>query len=63
MFSKDFVFIKNLNYIVQKYILSTYAKVFLTNKKNIIKIIKKHRQKINKQNRIKEEIRALSVFS
>tara|TARA_Y100000389_G_C17459622_1_gene520711 strand:- start:1010 stop:1210 length:201 start_codon:yes stop_codon:yes gene_type:complete len=62
MFIQDFIFIKNISYIVQKYILNSYAKVFLSNKKYILNILKKHRLGINKQNRIKKELIILSIL-
>ena len=62
MFIQYFIFIKNISYIVQKYILNSYAKVFLSNKKYILNILKKHRLGINKQNRIKKELITLSIL-
>jgi hypothetical protein len=62
MLEDDYIFIKDINYIVQKYMLNTYALVFLTNKKYIKKILLKHRKSKTKQQRIKEELKALSVI-
>ena len=62
MLEDDYIFIKDISYIVKKYILNTYAQVFLINKKYIQKILQKLRKFKTKQQRIKEELKALSII-
>ena len=39
--SDDFIYIKNLEYVVKKYILNKIAKLFLSKKERIKQILKK----------------------
>ena len=53
----DFVFIKDIRYIVIKYILNSYAKIILDSKDRIKKTLKKNKRK---SLRIKSEIKLLN---
>jgi|TARA_B110000259_G_C14034389_1_gene408513 hypothetical protein len=61
--SDDFIYIKNLEYVVKKYILNKIAKLFLSKKERIKQILKKNRLKISKKYRIQQEIKLLTDYN
>ena len=61
--SDDFIYIKNLEYVVKKYILNKIAKLFLSKKEKIKQILKKNRLKISKKYRIQQEIKLLTDYN
>ena len=56
----DFVFLKDIRYIVNKYILNSYAKIILDSKDRIKKALKKNK---SKSLRIKSEIELLNKLT
>ena len=56
----DFVFLKDIRYIVNKYILNSYAKIILDSKDRIKKALKKNK---SKSLMIKSEIELLNKLN